>query len=276
MTGAFYGFQLAPDVRQVIPCPEDEATGAGEPCGWLGWFLGKAQPLIHTGHHLHHLHNPFGLYDLRDRYMHIDQFYLAQRAGLDWLADPCRFASAVELVHQAGGRVHTYVGSPLAIHPRRRLGRCTAWERRITRHIHVLLDAGVDAIGFDASADFETGDCMSRLVERLLTRGTEVMIEPWPRVNRDYPPVNWIIRERLYHRIRLRPKPDEAPIEQVGGQIYRILPAHDTPAGQEEIQEINDLTGHSYHHTQELVESAQNDGHIPLVRVHQLLSGSVT
>lgn len=68
---ALYGFQCAPDVRVV--------TEAG---GWQGWFKDTAAPLIAKGFPDHHLHNPFGLHDLRgvagrdDRVMHVDQFDL--------------------------------------------------------------------------------------------------------------------------------------------------------------------------------------------------------
>jgi hypothetical protein len=302
---ALYGFQLVPDVRVVTP-----------DTGWQGWFEDKARPLIDGGIRDQHLHNPFGLHDLHevagrdDRVMHIDQFELSYCQGLRWLADRAAFAQVVRDVHQHGGTLRAYVGSPLVVTrspqatylPRcspgakglslqlrllSRLGlcgrpltrQCLCWDRLVRFHIRPLVDAGVDAMGFDASPDFRPGDCMDRLVRSLLTRGIEVMIEPWPRGDRDYPPVSWIIRERLYQRIRLEPKDDEARLESVEGKIYRIVPV-DGRTRPTELDEINEIR--ERHHerrfesVQEVVEAVRSDGHIPVVRAAQLSSGDVT
>ena len=137
--------------------------------------------------------NPFGLHDVpgRNRAMHIDQFELSFCRGLTWLADREQFAVAVRRVQQRGGTVQAYVGSPLVVGaalgwniyrdallartivdrlPRlgasacNKLlaGGCLCWGRLIGFHISPLLEAGVDAIGFDDSADFRPDDCMDR------------------------------------------------------------------------------------------------------------------
>lgn len=300
MSIAFYGFQFAPDVRVVTP-----------DSGWLGWVENHAYPIIQRGHPHHHLHNPFGLYDLRDRNMHIDQFELASCRGLSWLANREAFAEAVEMVHEAGGTVRAYVGSPLVIPetprvddlPRcvpgagwiadqvrflRMLGlcdgfslptpfgriqllpRCVCWNRLIRFYISVLVDARVDAIGFDASPDFHPGDCMDHLVGQLIAAGIEVMIESWPLRGRTYPPVSWIIREQRYQRIRFDPR-DDLPVEMVDGNIYRLVPAHDSERGVEEINRINRIrTGHGQspfpYNSLEIADIVRSDGNIPLVR----------
>jgi hypothetical protein len=81
-------------------------------------------------------------------------------------------------------------------------GGCVCWDRVISFHIRPLVDAGVDAIGFDNAADFHPGDRMDGLVRSLLAKRIEVMIEPWPRKDREYPPVSWITGEVMYQRIR--------------------------------------------------------------------------
>jgi len=298
---AFYGFQRVPDVRVVTQDP-----------GWQGWFDDQALPLIGRGIRDHHLHNPFGLHHVagRDRVMHIDQFELSYCQHLLWLADRAGFAQVVRDVHQRGGTLRAYIGSPLVVRrspqatylPRcssgckglsfqlrllSRLGLCSAplprgclcWERLIRFHISTLIDAGVDAIGFDSSPDFHPGDCMDRLVRSLIARRIEVMIEPWPRRDRVYPSVSWIIREVLYHRIRLEPNDDEARLESVKGKIYRIVPA-DNPAGWEELADINRLrVNHGeqeFPSVREIVDAVTNDGHIPVVRAGELASADVT
>lgn len=309
MTVAFYGFQLAPDVRVVTP-----------DTGWLGWFEDQASPLIERGFPDQHLHNPFGLYERRDRLMQPDQFELAYCQGLTWLANRETFADVVKRVHDRGGTVTTYVGSPLVIPvtpgpddlPRcmpgsmllsarlrllralglcdglplperirrmRPLPRCLCWNWLIRFYIDVLVDAKVDTIGFDASPDFHPGDCMDRLVRDLIRKGFEVLIESWPLRGRTYPPVNWIIREQRFQRIKFEPG-DDPPVGSFEGTIRRIVPSDDRPRGQEEIERINQLrTRHgasTFSSAQEIVDSIRADGHIPLVRSHQLMSGAVT
>jgi hypothetical protein len=296
----FYGFQLAPDVRFVTP-----------ETGWRGWFENHAYPLIQRGHRDHHLHNPFGLYDLHDRNSHIDQFELAYCRGLTWLANREGFTQAVEMVHKHGGTVRAYVGSPLRIPeippleslPRcmpgawwisvqlqlarglgacdgwsfptpfgsiRLLPECLCWQGLIRFYISVLVDARVDVIGFDASPDFHPGDCMDRLVRQLIGGGIEVMIESWPLSGRTYPPVSWIVREQRYQRIRFDPR-DDIPVEMVQGKIYRIVPAHDSERGIEEINFINTIRirhGQSPYpyNSRQIADIVTSDGHIPLVR----------
>jgi hypothetical protein len=154
------------------------------------------------------------------------------------------------------------------------------WRKLISFFIASLVEARVDAIGFDSSRDFDPAGCMNRLVRRLMAAGMEVMIEPWPRNDRDYPPVSWIIRERLYHRIRLERRPDEAPLETIVGKLYRIVPADDSDDGRNEIQDINEIReSHGegrFGNTQDIVDTVRSDGHVPLVRSRQLKSGSVT
>lgn len=297
MAIAFYGGQLAPEVRTVRP-----------ETGWSGWFEDKALPLIRLGHLDHHLHNPFGLYNIDGRNSHVNQFELACDAGLGWLANQKAFAEAVQKVHEHGGTVRAYVGSPLLIPEKLReedlpccmpgakgisaqlyfftkLGlcgrsfpRCLCWNKLIRFYISVLVDAGVDAIGFDASRDFHPGDCIDRLVRELIAAGIEVMIEPWPLRGRTYPPVSWIIREQRFQRVKFDPR-DDAPVEMVEGTIYRVVPADDSCRGREEIEFINHIreeAGEStFSNTQEIVDSVRSEGHIPLVRWHQLTSGSV-
>jgi hypothetical protein len=303
---ALYGFQLVPKVRFVTP---DR--------GWKGWFEDWPTPLIAAGIRDHHVHNPFGLHDLHevagrdDRVMHIDQFELSYCQGLRWLANRAAFAEVVRDVHQRGGTLRAYVGSPLVVRqspqatylPKcspgsrglslqlrllSRLGlcgtpltrQCLCWDRLVRFHIAPLVDARVDAIGFDNSADFHPGDCMDRLARSLLTKRIEVLIEPWPRRDRDYPPVSWIIREILYQRIRLGLQPDDAPVESVTAKIYRSVPAADSQAGKKEFSDINKLRedhGEAAFPTfQELVNAVRNDGHTPLVRARQLKSGAIT
>lgn len=298
---ALYGFQRVPDVRVVTP-----------KTGWPGWLDDQALPLISRGIRDHHLHNPFGLHEVvgRDRFMHIDQFELSYCQHLLWLADRAGFAQVVRDVHQRGGTLRAYVGSPLVVRrspqatylPRcspgakglsfqlgllSRLGLCRAplpggclcWDRLVRFHIRALVDAGVDAIGFDSSPDFHPGDCMDRLVRSLIARRIEVMIEPWPRRDRVYPSVSWIIREVLYHRVRLEPNDDEARLESVKGRIYRIVPA-DTPAGHKELGDINTLrVSHgepTFQSVREIVDAVANDGHVPLVRSGELGSADVS
>jgi hypothetical protein len=301
MTVALYGFQLVPDVRVVT-----------RERGWKGWLEDRALPLIERGYPDQHLHNPFGLHQVagRDRVMHIDQFELSYCQGLDWLADRASLARVVREIHDRGGTVRAYVGSPLVVRqppqaeylPRcspgaravsarlRMLSRlglcgpplssgCLCWGRLIGFHIGPLLDASVDAIGFDSSPDFHPGDCMDRLVRALLDRGLEVMIEPWPRKDRDYPRVSWIVREILYERITFDPEEDEAPLASVIGKIHRIVPA-DPVGGSDELEKINALRlkFHQplFESVQEVVDAVREDGHIPVVRAAQLSSGEVT
>src|SRR5690554_5460471 len=104
MTIAFYGSSLAPEVLIVRP-----------ETGWSGWFEEKVCPLIRRGYLDHHLHNPFGRYNIDGRHSHVNQFELACDARLDWLANREAFAEAVQKVHEHGGTVRVYVGSPLLI-----------------------------------------------------------------------------------------------------------------------------------------------------------------
>jgi hypothetical protein len=291
-----YGFQQVPEVRVVAP-----------ERGWNGWFVDSALPLINAGFPDHHLHNPFGLHDVpgRDRKMHIDQFQLSYcDPTLRWLADRPSFAKAVSDVHDRQGTVRAYVGSPLVVERRpqdaflprcssrakllssqirtlRSLGLCDSrlgsgcrcWNLVIGFHIAPLVEAGVDAIGFDSSTDFHPGDCMDHLVRTLIGRGIEVMIEPWPRRDRDYPPVNWIIREVLYQRITLAPQRDDAPRASVRGRIYRIVPA-DTAAGNDELAQINKIrVDHGQQPlptVQDVLRAVVEDGDSPLVRARDL------
>lgn len=296
---ALYGFQLVPNVRVVTP---DR--------GWPGWFEDKASPLIDRGITDHHLHNPFGLHEVpnRDRAMHIDQFELSYCKELLWLANRGAFAHAVQEVHGRGGTVRAYLGSPLVVRqppqaeyvpqcspgsqglssqlgvlgalrlcePRLTRG-CLCWGPVIRFHITPLVDAGVDAIGFDHSFDFHPGDCMDRLVQSILAKGIEVMIEPWPRDDREYPRVNWIIREILYQRITLEPCEDEARPDSVRGKIYRIVPAdgQETPTELEKINELRQIHGEAPFKTvQQVVDAVRDDGHVPVVRYGQL--GDIT
>jgi hypothetical protein len=297
-----YGFQRVPEVRVV------DRDG-----GWNGWFVDSALPLIDVGFRDHHLHNPFGLHDVpgRDRKMHIDQFQLSycDPTLRGWLADRSAFAQAVSDVHAQHGTVRAYVGSPLVVEQRpqdtflprcsqqakllssrirlfrslglcdsRTGGRCRCWGLVIGFHLAPLVEASVDAIGFDSSSDFYPGDCMDRLVRSLLGRGTEVMIEPWPRKDREYPPVNWIIREVLYQRITLAPHRHDAPGASVRGRIYRIVPA-DTSAGKSELAEINtirvDHSQQKFDTVQEVLEAVIDDGDTPLVRAKDLSTPEV-
>jgi len=298
MVVAFYGFQRVPDVRIV--------TSGG---GWQGWFDESAAPLIEAGISDHHLHNPFGLHKIDgrdDRVMHIDQFELSFCQGLHWLADRAGFRKAVGDVRDRGGTVRAYVGSPLQVHRRpqdtylpgcspdaRRLsalvrlrramgacggplgGGCACWNRVIRFHIRPLVDAGVNAIGFDNSADFQPGDCMDGLVRSLLAKGIEVMIEPWPRKDREYPPVNWVIRELMYQRILFGLVDRAAPADAVP-RPYRIVPP-DTDAGRLELADINkirtDAGEECFRNVQEVLEAVIRDGHTPVVRASQLESG---
>jgi hypothetical protein len=313
MIVAFFGFQKAPDTRHVHQ-PSSAAHGS-----WLGWYESEVAPLLSRGIRDFHLHNPFGLYDIRDREMHIDQFEMARCQGYSWLANRHEFRQAIRMIHEQDGKVSAYVGSPLAIQmlpsinvlknymhcsPERfdpghifwwlntvaplcshmpglceRPLSCFIWKRFVLANIQVLLDARVDTIGFDASFDFHEGDCMYQLVEDLLDSGIEMMIEPWPRAGRSYPSVSWIIRELKYRQIldelEHEPDSDKAPIKSVGGPIYRIVPNHRGERGREEINSINVLAGTRYKFTNEIVESVQDDGHIPMVRWHQLQNGDV-
>jgi hypothetical protein len=298
---ALYPFQRAPDVRVISP---DR--------GWTGWLDGVV-PLIEQGIREHHLHNPFGLHQVAgrdDRVMHIDQFELSYCKRFLWLANRHEFAEVVRDVHRAGGAVRAYVGSPLVIarspdatylptcspgarplssqlRALSRLGLCQrlppagclCWMRLVRFHIEPLLDAGVDAIGFDSSPDFQPGDCMDRLVRWLLARGIEVMIEPWPRRDRDYPSVSWIIREIMYQRVTLDPRDKWAPLESVGGTIYRIAPS-DGPNETSELDDINQVRRNhgepAFASVQAVVDAIRSAGHIPAIRAAQLSSGELT
>ena len=112
---------------------------------------------------------------------------------------------------------------------------------------------------------------MYQLVEELLDSGLEMAIEPWPRAGRSYPRVSWIIRELKYWQILGELDhdldTDKAPLKSVRGPIYRIVPNHRGERGRAEINSINALAGTSYKFTREIVESVQDDGHIPMVRI---------
>ena len=296
MTVAFYGFQAVPDVRVV-----------NRERGWNGWYEERAEPLIEAGFRDQHVHNPFGLHDVpgRNRAMHIDQFELSFCRGLTWLADREQFAVAVRRVQQRGGTVQAYVGSPLVVGRRpqveylpgcspgahelstrlRTLGRigacnkrlaggCLCWGRLIGFHISPLLEAGVDAIGFDDSADFRPGDCMDRLVRSLIAKRIEVIIEPWPKKDREYPRVSWMVRELRYHQIRLGVVSGSADVESVRGKVYRIVPA-DTPLGHAELDDINTLkirNGEApFASFEEVVDAVRADEHTPAIRFQELL-----
>jgi len=114
---------------------------------------------------------------------------------------------------------------------------------------------------------------MDRLVRSLLTKGIEVMIEPWPRRDRDYPPVSWIIREVMYQRVTLDPGDKWAHLESVRGKIYRIVPA-DGPAGTSELDDINRVRTHyeqlAFERVQAVLDAVRSSGHIPMVRAAQL------
>jgi hypothetical protein len=301
VTVAFYGFQHVPGVRVVT---RDK--------GWGGWYDEWAGPLIESGFLEHHLHNPFGLHTVpgRDRVMHIDQFELSYCRRLEWLANRGTFGGAVRRVHDRGGVVRAYVGSPLQIGRRPQLeylpgcsagadrfssrlrlldrtglcrlppllGRCLCWRRLVGFHIEPLLEAGVDAIGFDDSADFRPGDCMDQLVRLLIGRRMEVMIEDWPWAGRGYPPVSWVVREVRYHQIRLGVVLGKAEVASVVGKVYRIVPA-DGLAGEAEFNAINDLKrdhGESaFESVQALVESVRDDGHTPAIRARDLRNREV-
>jgi hypothetical protein len=301
MTVAFYGFQHVPDVRVVT-----------SEKGWGGWFDEYAGPLNDAGVLDHHLHNPFGLHTVpgRDRVMHIDQFELSYCQRLEWLANRSAFGSVVRRVHDGGGVVQAYVGSPLQIarspqpsyltgcspaanrlSSRLRwvdrfggcrlppwLGRCMCWRQLVRFHIEPLLEAGVDAIGFDDSSNFTSGSCMDQLVRWIMSERMEVMIEDWPWVGRAYPAVSWVIRELRYHQIRLGLVDAKAEVTSVPGKIYRIVPA-DTDVGRDEFDDINDLKSANsetpYGSFQEVIDVVREDGHTPLIRARQLITGDL-
>ena len=298
MAVAFFSFQLAPDVRHVSPSS-----------GWGGWFEQEAVPLFGLGIRDFHLHNPFGLYIISGRLkpdgdwlkMHIDQYYLAKRDHYDWLANDDDLRRAVQLVHDHGGKVRAYVGSPLVIptlatpllqrgtwpvQPESLVTACRAllwlcrrwlkfgqfyfqmWRRLVMSQIEVLLNAQVDAIAFDHSNDFDHAHCMYQLVVDLLARSrpTEVMLEAWPLKGRLYPPVNWILRESWYQHIQSGASGTDqwAQLRDVPGQIYRIV-----------VQDPHDLSDGGYANAQEAVNRIRHDGHIPVVAYNLLVSGDV-
>jgi hypothetical protein len=242
-----------------------------------------------------------------NRAMHIDQFELSCRVTppIPWLVDTSRFAAAVAEIHEHRGTVAAYVGSPLVVACQEApgdvwlptcspgsdsiaswirqqragnrcdsffFGRCRCWSALIRFYIKPLLDAHVDKIGFDWSADFCPGDCMDRLVRSLIAAGTEVMIEPWPRNDRPYPPVSWLTREVRYWQCLLRPRSDEVPVESMTRPIYRVVPSDDAEEGREEIRQINELRAPDppFPGTKAIVRRVLQDGHIPLVRARQL------
>lgn len=247
--------------------------------------------------------------------MHIDQFELARCNHYSWLANPQEFRQVVSVIHERGAKIRAYVGSPLVIPKSpsvynlkrythcnpdgSNLGNifwwiniltafcsympgicerpltCFVWRRFTKAHIQVLIDAQVDAIGFDSSYDFHKVDCMFKLVEELLDLGIEVMLEPWPRADRSYPRVSWIMREQKYQQIKHEPKKDQAPLNSVRGPIYRIVPNHNGAQGKAELKKISDLTGIKYSFTKQVVESVLEDGNIPMVRWRQLLNRDV-
>jgi hypothetical protein len=305
MTIAFYGFQRVPDVRHVTPERR-----------WRGWFEDDAVPMIRHGIKDLHLHNPFGLHEVagRGRLMHIDQFQLSYcQKELRWLADRASIRRVVRDIDELGGKVSAFVGSRLVIRqppqaeylPRCAPGAralstqvrmlnllgacvppltrgCLCWGRPVGFHISALVDAGIDAIGFDASPDFRPGDCMDRVVRSLLDRRLEVMIEPWPRKDREYPRVNWIVREILYQRISFGLRPDAA-LESVRGKIYRIVPSSREAEEEEEFDELEEINAlrekfkqPKFNSVQEVVDDVRASGHVPMVRAAQLTSGKVT
>jgi hypothetical protein len=218
-------------------------------------------------------------------------------------------------VHAEGGTAAAYVGSPL-VYPdslsgvslpmcspgskplTRRLGtlrarglcgapplRCGCWSALVRFHLAALLKAQVERIGFDNSADFRPGSCLDTLLRDLIDAGTEVMIEAWPFNDRTYPPVSWIVRELRYHQIRWKPG-DKVPTSQVTSPVYRVVPTPRTMVGDTGVTEVaainelllklGELELDPANPTQDLVQRIRNDGHIPLVRAHQLRSGEVS
>jgi hypothetical protein len=305
---AYHGFQNVKDGVQVLR----------EVAGWDGFLDDWAEPLRTKGVVDHHLHNPFGLHDDEtdlQRKMHIDQFERSCSKGLAWLADAAGFKAVVEELHAKGGTVAAYVGSPL-VYPdslagvslptcspgsrslTRRLGllralrlcgvppllQCSCWSPLVRFHLAALLDARVDRIGFDWSADFMPGSCMDGLVRSLIDARIEVMIEDWPFAGRTYPSVSWIIREVRYHQIRWKPGKKQ-PTSLVTAPVYRIVPTPNTMVeelGITEIAAINELLVKlgeleldSEKPSQDLVQRIRNEGHIPLVRARQLRSAEV-
>jgi hypothetical protein len=301
---AFYGFQAAPNVN-IISSPD----------GWDGWTIEWAEPLrLMRSVRDHHLHNPFGLHHLADRpdrVMHVDQFELSCRRGdVPWLVDAAKLTAAVASVHANGGTIAAYVGSPLvipsslagwrlptcspgakevtrglAIQRQLRLCdglfglKCFCWTPLIRFYVKALLDARVDRIGFDFSADFRPGSCMDKLVRSLIQARIEVMIEPWPFNDRPYPPVSWVVREQFYTQVRLEPRADQLPAGAVTAKIYRIVPNHNNEDGQAEIGRINTIRARhgepDLESTQQFVDEVEADGHIPLVRARQLLDDTL-
>jgi hypothetical protein len=248
--------------------------------------------------------------------MHLDQFEMARCAGYSWLANATEFGRAIRRIYEQGGRVSAYVGSPLAIQPPATLRQlreyihckpagfapchtlwwfrlfaalcpcfprwcdrplsCSTWKQFVKANVQVLFDAQVDAIGFDHSYEFFPGDCMDQLVREILASGKEVMIEPWPRKDRSYPEVSWIMGEEKFQQVKHRPHSDQAPLENVKNQkIYRIASNYNTCEGQAIFKEIEDY-GVVYTNTQDAINSILQDGHIPMVSASQLLYGSLT
>ncbi len=248
--------------------------------------------------------------------MHLDQFELARCARYSWLANATEFARAIRSIQEQGGRVSAYVGSPLAIQlpaTMRQLKEyihcrpagfapchilwwfrlisamcpcfsrwcdrpisCSTWKQFVKANIKSLLDAQVDAFGFDHSYDFFPGDCMDQLVREILASGKEVMIEPWPRKDREYPEVSWIMGEEKFQQIKHERHSDQAPLEEVKNQtIYRIAPNHNSLDGRDLLRKIREDYGVIYNTTQDVVDSVLRDGHIPMVPASQLLSGSL-
>lgn len=313
--GALYGFQrpVGPNVSPLdrwIP-----GVGMVSKWSYLEELAAPLIDAGIYHHHLHNpfaLHARVGG-DL-EHTMHVDQYELAsQHAELDWLTDLRQFSRAIEWVRQRtwsvlnrDAVVTAYVGSPVyvphslirgpmwapptsadgqtfwrGVIVRRSLGlcwfrRCSCWNDLMSFYLKPLLDSGVDAIGFDQSADYRMHPCVPPYIAKLSDK-ILVLLEAWPY--RDYAPypeaVRWIINERTYQQRRAGTPPQLVPFTEarpqfgddpsipaiMRGRVQRIIKKNEHDHPEEVVAEVladGDIALLSQSHLREILEGNAN------------------
>ena len=204
---------------------EDRMVGRGiKRSGWDGLVRLQVRPLLKWGVRRVELHNPFG--DHPDQHMRLDQYQLAQEAGLNWLTEG--FVEAWQPVvrgdYTEGQPVEViaYVGNTYGytfggLHD---AGDLAGFRSRAETSVKPFLDAGM-SIGFDSASLAEADDPFYHFIRDLRDAGTRVYIEPWPR--REMPhwfSFNIITAEAYYQNSQTHPV--AGPRDQLSGEIIRL------------------------------------------------------
>ena len=114
---------------------------------------------------------------------------------------------------------------------------------------------------------------MDRLVRSLIAKRIEVIIEPWPKKDREYARVSWMVRELRYHQIRLGVVSGSADVESVQARsIGSFLQTRRLGAELDDINTLKVRNGEApFASFEEVVDAVRADEHTPAIRFQELL-----